>query len=663
MGGKMISQKFRHTIARIAIWRPCLTIIFGALMLAAAAPAQALDYKPTPFFAKQVKAGTLPPVARRLPQDPQIVRFDGKDAKPGKPGGDLRVLMSRGKDTRIMIVYGYARLVAYTPDYKIVPDIVRDYTVEEGRIFTFHLRKGHRWSDGRPFTSDDFRYWWEDVLNNKKLARFGLPTSLLVDGERPVVTFPDAHTVRYSWSKPNPYFLPALAGASPLYIYAPAHYLKKFHEKYAKKSWLKKMAKKGTNYWARKHTKAARMFRNQNIALPTLQPWKNTTPSPADRYVFVRNPYYYRVDPQGYQLPYLDRIIMIVADSKIIPAKAGAGETDLQARYLRFSDFTFLKRNELRRKKFRVLRWATATGAQIALYPNLNNKNPMWRKLLRDVRFRRALSLGINRQEINEVLYFGLALPGANTVLPQSPLYSKALRTAWASLDIAKANALLDDIGLRARDKEGYRLLPNGERAEIIVEAANEGAQFTDIMRLIQDSWKKIGIKLYPKLTRREMFRRRVSAGLTQVALWPGLDYALLRADMPPDELAPTSEVQLQWPRWGLYWETKGKRGSAPDMPKVKELVDLLKAWRTASSLEERRQIYEKMLRINANQVYSIGVVGGVPQPVLVSNDLRNVPLRGVYAWSPGAHFGIYKPDTFWLSAARRARDASRKGR
>ena len=161
---------------------------------------------------------------------------------------------------------------------------------------------------------------------------------------------------------------------------------------------------------------------------------------------------------------------MIIADSKIIPAKTGAGESDLQARYLRFDDFTFLKRGQ-KRHGYKVHQWQTATGAHIALYPNLNNRDPIWRKLFRDVRFRRALSLGIDRHEINEVMYYGLASEGANTVLPRSPLYKKEFRRAWSYFDPEEANRLLDEIGLTTRDSEGYRLLPNGERLEIIVEA------------------------------------------------------------------------------------------------------------------------------------------------------------------------------------------------
>ena len=168
------------------------------------------------------------------PEEPSVVEFDAGSGKSvGKPGGELHMLVGRAKDTRLMVVYGYARLVGYDQQLELVPDILKDVEVEDGRIFTLHLRKGHRWSDGEPFTSEDFRYWWEDVANNEALSPTGPPPELFVDGEQPMVEFPDPLTVRYSWSKPNPFFLPALAQATPLFIYMPAHYLKQFHERYA----------------------------------------------------------------------------------------------------------------------------------------------------------------------------------------------------------------------------------------------------------------------------------------------------------------------------------------------------------------------------------------------------------------------------------------------
>ena len=643
-----------------ATFRLALSVLpMAAVAIAAGAATQnagAATYFEQPYFKKKVAAGKLPPIAKRLPDTPSVVSFKGTGKKPGRYGGSLKMLMARAKDTRMAVVYGYARLVAYTADYKLVPDILERFDVEEGRIFTLHLRKGHRWSDGKPFTTDDFRYWWDHVINNKILSRYGVPQALLVDSKKPEVEFIDKHTVRFTWEKPNPYFLPALAGPRPLYLYMPRHYIKKFHVDFASKKLLRKMTKKGKKpkRWAKYHRKRGRMYRFQNPKLPTLQPWIPTTKPPADRYVFVRNPYYHRVDENGRQLPYTDRLIFSIADSKIVAAKAGAGETDLQARYLRFTDFTFLKRGE-ERGKHKVFQWKTATGAQIALYPNLNHKDPVWRKLFQDVRFRRALSLGIDRAEINEVMYYGMADEGGNTVLPRSPLFKKRYRSAWAYFDLKKANALLDEIGLTKRDSDGYRLLPDGRPLEIILEAASEGSEFTDAMRLIKDSWQKLGIRLFPKNTRREMFRRRIYAGLTHVSMWSGIDYANVTASTPPLELAPTDQVQLQWSQWGLFYSSKGKSGERPTDPKALELIRLLHEWEQATSQEKRKDVWERMLKICAEQVYSIGIVGGVIQPVVVNVHLRNVPKEGVWAWDPGAHLGIYRPDTFWFAKKTKA--------
>jgi peptide/nickel transport system substrate-binding protein len=164
------------------------------------------------------------PAAAEPPLEPLVVDFDADSGKTiGKPGGALHMLVARPRDTRLMVVYGYARLVGYNEDLELVPDILKDVEVEDGRIFTFHLREGHKWSDGEPFTSEDFRYWWENVANNEALSPVGPPADLFVDGEPAKVEILDEHTVRYSWSKPNPFFLPLLAQATPQFIYMPAH--------------------------------------------------------------------------------------------------------------------------------------------------------------------------------------------------------------------------------------------------------------------------------------------------------------------------------------------------------------------------------------------------------------------------------------------------------
>src|SRR5262249_11806727 len=190
------------------------------------------ELRETPMFQEEVVGGQLPKIEERVPRELRVAEL----ATVGSPGGELRMLMAGAKDTRMVVGSGYARLVGYTPSLDIEPDILKSIEVEDGRIFTLHLRQGHKWSDGHPFTSEDFRYWLEDVASNPQLSPSGLPVSLLVQGEAPRFEILDETTIRYSWTRPNPLLLPNLAGPSPLFIYCPSHYLKRFHEKFADKA-------------------------------------------------------------------------------------------------------------------------------------------------------------------------------------------------------------------------------------------------------------------------------------------------------------------------------------------------------------------------------------------------------------------------------------------
>jgi peptide/nickel transport system substrate-binding protein len=607
---------------------------------------QAFAFSDAPSLHKLVAAGKLPPVEKRLPAEPLVVPLPEGET-PGEYGGTLNTLAGRSRDTRLFTVYGYARLVAYDRRLKIVPDILERLDVEDGRIFTLHLRKGHRWSDGAPFTAEDFRYWWEDVANNAELSPAGPPREMIIDGQAPKFEVLDDTTVRYAWAKPNPHFLPRLAATSPLFIFRPAHYLKQFHKKYNPKVARAEAEGTAKRRWSAVHNRMDNMYEADNPDLPTLQPWMNTTHMPAERFVAVRNPYFHRVDERGRQLPYIDRLVLSIADPKLIPAKAGAGEADLQARDLNFNNYTFLKQGE-KVNDYRTLLWRAGRASHIALYPNLNVNDPVWRQVVRDVRFRRALSLAIDRALVNQVLYFGLAIEAGNTVLEASPLYRPEYASAWARYDRKEANRLLDEMGLKRRG-QGVRRLPDGRPLEIIVETAGESTEQTDVLELVRETWREVGIKLYSKPSQREAFRNRIFAGETLMSVWSGWDNGLPTADSPPDELAPTSQVQLQWPKFGQYYETRGKSGVAPDIPEVQALAELYREWMRSETTGQRARIWERMLQIHADQQYVIGVVSGVPQPVVARDTLVNLPQRGFYNWDPGAFFGIYHPDTFWF--------------
>ncbi len=607
-------------------------------------PGTAGDYKETPLLRSLVAVGQLPPVTERIPQLPKVIDLPSQGREIGRHGGRIRMLMGRNKDVRMAVYYGYARLVAYNHELKLEADILRSFDVRDGREFTLYIRPGHKWSDGHPFTAEDFRFYWDDIASNNEISRNGPHRHLLVEDKPPKFEVLDELTVRYTWHAPNPYFLPALAGTRALYIFAPAHYLKKFHAKYSEKTL--------NNKWAKTFRKRARLYQPADPYMPTLEAWQLQTKPPSSLYVFARNPYFHRVDTAGQQLPYADSITISVGSAALIPAKTGSGDSDLQGRYIRFDDYTFLKAAE-KNNSTSVKLWKYTVGSALAIFPNLNTKDAAWRTAFRDVRVRRALSMAIDRHEINQAIFYGLAKESQNTVVQESPLYRAEYSRAYAEFDLEEANRLLDQTVLAKRGSDGVRLLPDGRPAEMILETTGESTMQTDVLSLIRDNWRKIGIVMYPRPTHRDLFRNRVYAGDTVISVWPGYNDGLPTPDSSPIDFVPTSKQHYQWPQWGDYYWTKGKAGTAPDLPAARELVELLGKWERSSSTHERGQIWHRILRIHAEQVFSIGTVNGAMQPIAHSPMLRNVPKVGIWSYTPSAYFGIYMPDTFWFADER----------
>ena len=631
-----------------------LTGLIAAFWLALAGAAATAQLIETPVLVERVVSGNLPSIAERVPAEPLVVDLAARKRAPGLPGGTLRMFVTRSKDVRYMSAYGYARLVGYGADYKLAPDLLREVTVSaDGRSVTLHLRRGHKWSDGHPFTTEDFRYWWEDVALNPDLTPGGPPVEMLAVGRKPEVEVIDEVTIKYTWILPNPLFLPALARARPVYIYRPAHYMKQFHAGYADADELaKKVAEAKAKKWSRLHNRRDNLYKFDNPDLPVLQPWFNTSPKNGQRYVLERNPFYHRIDTNGRQLPYLDRVELEIAAGGLIPAKVTLGEATLQVRSLGFADAPVLKKGEDKGGYVTHL-WRSGAASEVALYPNLTYGDPLWKSLFHEVRFRRALSLAISRKAINKVLYFGLAEERAVAALEESPFFDAENANAWARFDLDEANRLLDELGLVERNSAGVRLLSDGRPMEIIIETAGERREVADTLELVAATWAQVGIRLLVRPLDRDILRNRAYSGRSMMVAWYGWNNGVPTEDAAPFELAPVDQANYSWPRWGQFHQTKGSAGEEVDLAEAERLERLYNQWTLAASAEKRAAIWREMLAIHADQVFCIGTVSRAPIPLAADAALRNVPRDGLYAWDPGAHLGIHRMDQFFFEGGR----------
>lgn len=619
------------------------------LMLVAPAAIAAPDLVETPTLETTHKG--LPPVAERVPEEPMIVDLNALGREPGQHGGDLQTLIPRARDIRLINVWGYARLVGYDENFELQPDILKEVEEEEGRVFTFHLRRGHKWSDGAPFTAEDFRYYFEEIASNTELMPTP-PPFLLVGGKMPTFEVIDDVTVRYTWDAPNPRFLAELALARDPFIYRPAHYLKQFNAEFGDQAFIDREVQAArVRSWAALHNLRDEMYDATNPDLPSLGPWIVTPSSTDRRFVMVRNPYFHRITNTGQQLPYIDRVVMSVADGNLIATKVQAGEVDLQSRGLVFADLAVLKKGEQARG-YTVRLWPQANASAMAIYPNLTVADPVLREVFRDRRFREALSLGVDRDLVNRVLYYGLGKPSANVVLEESPLHSDAV-TGLTAYDIDRANALLDEMGLSKRNNNGIRLLPDGRPLELIVETAGEDAIQIDALELVRDSWREIGIDMYPRPSQRDVLRNRAFSGELAMSVWNGYDNGIPSANMPPDERVPLSTDYLVGPAWGAYAMSGGTSGEKPDFAPAVRLMELYDIWLSTADEEKRAEAWTEILEVHAEEILSIGTVEGVIQPVVVRNTLQNVPEVAIYGWDPGANFGLYHMDTFFFADAK----------
>src|SRR5512132_3208572 len=614
-----------------------------------------------PQFAALVKAGKLPPVAERVGQDPLVIK---PLREIGKYGGTWRAGFTGPADFwngfRCCSGPDHLMFWDYTGD-KVLPNLARGLEMQDGgRTWLLQLRRGMKWSDGKPFTADDFVFWFEDVYRNKDL----IPTpsaAMAINGKQGTIEKADTYTVRYKF--PEPYFMlpDVLAGSTDLAGqmfgyrgmggFAPAHYMKQFHPKYAGATELDRKVKEA------KFDSWVRMFLAKNDwalnpDLPVLSAWKTVTPINTPTWTLERNPDSVFVDTAGNQLPYIDRVVLTLAENlEVINLRAIAGEYDFQARHLDLAKVPVFIENQ-QKGGYKLHLDPGDYGGDMIIKFNLSYEaDPEIAKWMNTTDFRRALSLGIDRDQLNETFWLGTGTP-SSVVPADTNKYNPGpeYRKLWATLDIKKANEMLDRIGLARKDAEGFRLRADGKgrlRLEIMT-LGGQFLQFTQIAEMIREQWKKIGIDLTVQEVERSLALKRTAANEQQLAAWnnDGSEHLFtFPQHVFPFELAA---VASSGPLYAKWFHSAGAQGKEPE-PRMKELME---KWKKAFGVPEKERIAlgKEVWKIAAEEVYIIGVVGQGPASMgvrVVKTNMGNIPSR-MYNSPDGKTPGISRPATFY---------------
>ncbi|MBI5571304.1 MAG: ABC transporter substrate-binding protein [Desulfomonile tiedjei] len=588
-------------------------------------------YQEAPVLSSLVKSGNLPPVDQRLPASPAVVQpID----ETGLYGGTWRRAYMGIADLVGARRVLYEPLVRWSPSYRIVPNIAAKWEVEnDGRVFTFHLVKGIRWSDGTPFTTDDIMFYFEDILMNKEVTS-SIPRWLAPTGTAPKVTKIDDYAFRIEFDKPYGLFIERLACPDGMALVTkPKHYLKQFHKKYAKPEELEALLKeRNASSWVKLFHDVSdlktTLFTDKDM--PSLCAWVTRVPAPAKRFVMERNPYYWKVDPAGNQLPYIDTVIHdLQAEAQTIVLKALAGEIDMQGRRLGGMQNSVLLLASVKKGQYKLVPKHSTASVGMLIAPNLNHRDPVTRQILSDARFRKALSHAVNRQEINKIVCRGQGTPRQAAPLKDSAFYSASYEKAYTDYDPGKAGALLDEMGLK-KGANGKRIRPDGAPLNLALDVMVSIPTWVDTAEIIASNLKAVGIETEVKSETRELFRQRTQTASHDIALWPG--DGGLECLLDPRWYFPYSTESLNAPLYGQWYQSEGTKGEEPPA-EIKEVMQTYDRILTTVTEEKQKELCSRIMAANEKYLWVIGLVQNPPDYYVVNPRMFNVPKEDFDSW------------------------------
>jgi peptide/nickel transport system substrate-binding protein len=610
----------------------------AATALASVVPASVLAQSPSsfneaPMLAEMVAAGNLPPVAERLPTNPRVIRTLNEI---GEYGGTWRRafkgISDRWGPTKLNEEMAIRWDVPDPETVNVTAGFVSEWVQnDDATEFTFTLRDGLKWSDGVPVTTEAVQFWYDEMymgeLSNK-------PSWLTINGVDMGLEIINTLTFKISFPAPNP-LLPismakltgGMSGGPSLM--APGHYLRQYMPQYGDQALIDAaLAENGLATWQELFGNAgdlqgpiAYWFRNPE--LPVLNPWKAKNKPTEDPFVMERNPYFHGVDSEGNQLPYIDTINhALFSDNAVFDLWIAQGLIDMQGRHVASANFTFYKEAEAL-GGYHINIWKAAST--LAVYPNINNPDPALAQLFDTAQFREALSIAINREEINDLIFDGLFEPRQASPVSGSPNYDPEFETRWAEYDPERANALLDELGL-ARGNDGIRVRSDGQKLSFnILHQYQTGSPDADTMGMVAEYWKALGLEVNQDVVERSLYEQRVQNGEVDVGAWGFDRNSVVMAD-PGRYLGYTDDGPWA-PLYGHWYDTESSRKKVepPADHRIRDIWALWDQCRIEPDQAKRDALFKQIIDIHKEHPYAIGIVGEAPVLYITSNRFGNM--------------------------------------
>ena len=595
----------------------------------------------SPMLAKRVAIGEIPSIKNRIPKEPFVVGpgvLNSKkylDWKPGKHGGTIRVpiISSDVRSHEIALAMGMS--ILRSPDQSSkdpLPAIVSEYGISEDYTeFTFKIREGLKWSDGMPVTTEDVRMTFE-LYGDKRIYPTFYFRAVAPDGSVPKLTIQDKYRFKLKFNVPYGFFLANLASWIPDYtlLFRPAHFIKQFHADYTDLEQIKPILKKNElDRWEKlvqlKDMQHWELYQPHGLGVPTLAPWVFVK-SDGSEQVGVRNPYYWKVDIEGNQLPYVDKLTAtFVNELSMVVLKAAAGDYDVCTSFCQLRDLpTFIENKE--RSGIDVILHGSINNPPLLILNqdyDYQNPNSVWQKLMSDKRFGKALALAIDSDDVNKNIYFGKYKLDGLTDMEHDP---------------AQANKLLDAVGMKKRDSEGFRLDMNGDRFEFLIETADVSPDFIPLGELIKLYFEKVGIRTAFDVIGRSLWKEKQNSNKHQAVLqWS--DRGIWPSGISED-FGPHSKG-----RWALqsniWMKTGGAKGRKPP-PYMMEYFDLVAKWKLYPPQSPKGEdAYKDLMDWFGRNYTGIWATGSMTVPTVFNADLGNIVKTDIYPWDRALDYGM----------------------